>query len=102
MARQIKATNARVDADGTIQVDAEMVDSWLTIAEGVDIRPWDEVESLLNELSKKSPLRVAMARRGIRWLRHQALAYNLTWGKEMNSYAQDNNYTQDSTTQAHR
>ena len=86
--RRRNRPKVRQDPD-TITVDAEFVDSWLTVA---DVREndgvWVEVESLLNELQNNNPMRARMARQAIRWLRHEALRYELKWGKDMNSYAE--------------
>lgn len=76
----------RASPDNTITVDAEIVDSWLSIADSRERKPWDEVESILTHLQAKNPLRARMARMYIRWLRHEALAYHVSWGRSIDAY----------------
>lgn len=74
--------------DSTIIIDAEIVTDWLHAADQREDPLWAQVESLLTELQEQHPIRARKARMAIRWLRHEALAHDLSWGKELNSYGE--------------
>jgi hypothetical protein len=76
----------------TIVVNAELVDSWLHVADGRDREPWPEVYTLLDQLQHEHPLRARKARLYINWLRLMALDYDLSWGRDMNDANKDRDH----------
>jgi hypothetical protein len=43
---------------------------------------WDELDTLLDQLNKRHPLRVDRLRRDLKWVRKQAAQHDYSWGDE--------------------
>src|SRR5688500_12247753 len=73
------------EPDGSASFEPRLVQddervAWLTAADTRELSIWKDIDVLLKKHEPSTPLRVALVRKSLKWLREEAAKEGMFWG----------------------